>query len=337
MKTALTAAGTLPAFWPDRDRHAARWDELAADFAGSEARCTFWSSESLSQAGPARIQYLADRLGADTRIVLTLRPLAPLLVSQWQEVLRRRGTVPLEEWLAGHFDAVRPDGTVVVDPPLPMPQIHRFSLRRVIAEWGAAFGEENLVLVVPAPGDRRGNFRVFEALMGVPEVLAPPAMDNASLPFPEAEMLRAFNNAYTARGGDHPTWMFAMGTIARPRLRELAGRATPYGITAPRWAAERGNDYTADWITAVRESDATVVGDLDHLLVDPDAFPERVEVPGNVSVETAGQLIDIAFAAALDQGRRQRDAAPSDDLSAHGSRDLAREVARRVRRRVTRR
>jgi hypothetical protein len=335
MKTALVAAGTLPDYWDDRADWEARWDALSADFASSDARVTFWSSESLSQATPDRIRHIADRLGADTRIVLTLRPLAPLLVSQWQEVLRRRGTEPLEEWLRKHFDSVRPDGTVVAEWERVMPQIHRFSLRRVIEQWGPVFGEENIVLVVPAPGDRLGNFRVFESLMGVPEILEPPVMDNASLPFPEAEMLRAFNNVYTDRGGEHPTWMFAVGNIARPRLRSLAGRATPYGITAPRWAAERGNEYTADWIAAVRESDVTVVGDLDHLLVDPARFPESVDAPTEVSVATAGELMDIAFAAALELGTRQG-AAGRPDLSSYGGRELLREAARRARRRLRR-
>ena len=335
MKTALVAAGTLPDYWEDRADWEARWDALANDFASSQARCTFWSSESLSQAQPGRIRHIADRLGADTKIVLTLRPLAPLLVSQWQEVLRRRGTEPLEEWLKKHFESVRPDGTVVAEWERVMPQIHRFSLRRVIQEWGPVFGEENLVFVVPAPGDRLGNFRVFEALMGVPEVLEPPVMDNASLPFPEAETLRAFNNVYTDRGADHPTWMFAVGNIARPRLRSLASRATPYGITAPRWAAERGNEYTADWITAVRESRATVVGDLDDLLVDPDRFPESIDAPTEVSVATAGELVDIAFAAALQLGQ-QRGAAERGDLTSYSGRELLREAARRARRRLRR-
>jgi hypothetical protein len=171
--------------------------------------------------------------------------------------------------------------------------------------------------------------------MGVHEILEPPVMDNASLPFPEAEMLRAFNNVYTDRGGEHPTWMFAVGNIARPRLRSLAGRATPYGITAPRWAAERGNEYTADWIAAVRESDVTVVGDLDHLLVDPARFPESVDAPTEVSVATAGELMDIAFAAALELGTRQG-AAGRPDLSSYGGRELLREAARRARRRLRR-
>src|SRR4051812_22428627 len=57
MRTALTAAGTLAPYWNDRWQR--RWQDLAADFRSSTARCTIWSSETLTQANPERIQHIA--------------------------------------------------------------------------------------------------------------------------------------------------------------------------------------------------------------------------------------------------------------------------------------
>jgi hypothetical protein len=337
MKTVLAAVGTLPSYLPEQERAAweANWQRMAAEFRSSDARCTFWSSESLSQATGDRVQYLADNLGADTHIVMTLRPLAPLLVSQWQEVLRRRGTETLEEWAEKHFASVRPDGEVVAPWVRVMPHIHRFSLRRVIDEFGKVFGEDRIILVMGDSKDRLRNFRVFEALMGVPEILKSPELDNASLPYPEAEMLRHFNSAYTERGGDHATWMFTVGELARRGLRELTNVATPYPIRGPRWIAERANEYTLDWIEAVKASDVTVVGDLQSLLTDADEWDEKVEVPTEVSVETAGRLMDVGFAAALEYGEQRR--AQVRGLDQYGGRELLREVGRRAKRRVSRR
>ena len=53
---------------------------------------------------------------------------------------------------------------------------------------------------MPDPVDRLHNLRVFERLMGVPEVLRLVPEGNASLPYPEAEMLRYFNRAWTDHG-----------------------------------------------------------------------------------------------------------------------------------------
>lgn len=334
MRTALVAAGTLPDYTPDASVWQTRWDELSEEFRTSAARITFWSSESLSQAPPARIRDIADRVGADTHIVLTLRPLAPLLVSQWQEVLRRRGTETLEEWLQKHFDSVQPGGAVSVEWERVMPQIHRFSIRRVIDQWGSVFGEDKLLFVVP-DADRQRNFRVFESLMGVPEMLDPPAIDNASLPYPEAEMLRHFNRAYTERGADHPTWMMTVGQLARPGLRRLTSLTTPHPIRAPRWVAERCNEYTADWIEALEASGATVVGDVADLVTEPTDFPEEVAVPTEVDVEMAGRLMDVGFASAIEFGEEQR-ASLRTDLAQYDAKELLDEIRRRARGRVRR-
>lgn len=339
MRTALAAAGTLPPYWPDRREE--RWQQLAENFRTSTSRCTLWSSETLSQAAPDRIKLLSERLGPDTHVVLTLRPLAPLLASQWQEVLRRRGTEPLDDWLRRQFDAVSPDGTVNVELTRVMPELHRFSLRRVVEQWGGVFGEDRLTFVVADPHDRDSNLRVFEALMGVPAgTLQLQEHVNASTPYPESEMLRAFNIAYTENGGDHAAWMFTAGKGGKLALRELEGLPA-HPIRTPRWAAERANEYTQDWIAAVEASDATVIGDLRHLLVDPADYPEDVSPPDTLSVTSAGRVADVLFRSALEYAKPapdpDLDVAPARGLESYDARELVRELARRARSRIGRR
>jgi len=327
MRVGQVAAGGLPAFWGTEWDD--RWTELASEYRDSPARCTFWSSESLSHATGQRVPYLADTLGAESRIVVTLRPLAPLLVSQWQQWLRRRGTRSLENWARDQFDTVTPAGEVTVTGRRFMPTLQRFDLGRIVREWGAAFSEENVVLIAPS-ADRSRNFRVFEALMGVPEVLSPADEANESLPYPEAEALRAFNRAYTERGGDHPTWMRAMNVQARKPLRELPRAAEPHPIRAPRWIAERANEHAARWVEEATASGVTVVGDLSALLVDPLDFAEEVPVPTEVGTTSAGRLMDVAFAAGLAEGRRTA-AGPADE---HPPGPTLRNLGARLRRRL---
>ncbi|WP_134741172.1 hypothetical protein [Nocardioides sp. 503] len=334
MRVALTAAGTLPPYW-DTEPFATRWQQLSERFRTSTDRCTIWSSETLTQAGPERVRYLADQLrrdGHEVHVVLTLRALAPLLASQWQEVLRRRGTDPLDVWLHRHFDAVDLDGTTHVTWTRVMPELHRLSLRRVLQEWGPVFGEDRITFVVGEPSDRLFNLRVFEGLMGVPEgTLLLQDLDNASLPYPEAEMVRHFNLAYTEGGGDHATWMYTVGGPGQLALRELTGLA-PYPIRTPRWAARRANEYVEGWIEAVEASDARVIGDLANLLVDPEDHPDDTTPPETVSVASAGRIAEILFASGL-----EHDPATAATLEGTSGRELLREVGRRVRGRIGRR
>jgi hypothetical protein len=333
MRVALTAAGTLPSYW-DTEPFATRWQQLSERFRTSTDRCTIWSSETLTQADPERVRYLKEQLrrdGHEVHVVLTVRPLAPLLASQWQEVLRRRGTEPLDVWLHRQFDAVSVDGTTNVTWGRAMPELHRLSLRRVIEQWGPVFGEDRITFVVGDPADRLFNLHVFEGLMGVPEgTLQLQDLDNASLPYPEAEMVRHFNVAFTERGGEHATWMYTVGGPGQLALRELTG-LTPYPIRTPRWAARRANEYVEGWIAAVEASDAHVIGDLGNLLVDPDDFPEDTTPPDTVSTASAGRIAEILFESGLEHE------ASASTLEGVAGEELLRELGRRVRGRVRRR
>ncbi|AIY16048.1 hypothetical protein GUY44_11250 [Pimelobacter simplex] len=332
MRVGQVAAGSLAEFWGDHWQ--GRWTELAADFRTSAARCTFWSSESLCQAPDDRIAYLAEQLGGDAHVVVTLRPLAPLLVSQWQQALRRRGIRSLEEWAAAQFAEVSASGELTGPPRRVMAPLQRFNVERIVREWGDVFGEHRVVLLAPV-ADRSRNLRAFEALMGVPNgLLRPTEEGNESLPYPEAETLRAFNRTYTERDGDHPTWMRAINTGAREPLRQLARHTTPYPIRAPRWIAERANEYAARWIDAVSATAATVVGDLGGLLVDPAAFAEEVAPPERVSTESAGRLMDLVFDAGLREAARVPAATRPADLTTYDGRRLVRELGTRLRRRL---
>ncbi|SDC79615.1 sulfotransferase [Nocardioides lianchengensis] len=332
MKTALAAAGTLAPYYQDRREE--RWQELATNFRTSDSRVTIWSSEALSQALPERIPHIAEMLGPDVHVVITLRPLAPLLASQWQEVIRRRGLETLDEWLRRHFSWVSLDGEVHTTWTRVMPELHRFSLRRLVEQWGSVFGEDRLTFIVSDPRDRTTNQRAFEALLGLgPDTLTAEERANASLPIAEAELLRQFNIAFTERDGDHPTYMNTVSRSGKLAMRELTG-LTGQPIQAPRWAAERCNDYTRTWIEAVEASDATVVGDLDHLLVDPADYPEDISPPDSISVTSAGLISELLFESGLHHVPESH-SLPGLDRYPGG--DLVRELARRARQRVGRR
>ncbi|MBS4752044.1 hypothetical protein KG112_04385 [Nocardioides sp. zg-ZUI104] len=333
-RVALTATGEVPSYWAPAE---ARWAELALEFRTCPSRVTFWSSESLSTASPQRIAYLAEQLGDRAHIVTTLRALAPQLSSRWQQGLRRGNTAGLETWLRQRFAEVGVDGTVHATGPAEHLVLHRFSPRRILEQWGAVYGEENLVFVIPAPNDRDGVLRVFERLLGVPAgLLQAPAGSNRSLPFPEAELLRRFAAHYARAGGDRDTWMRTAGDLRRVGLQDIADGATPYPITVPRWAAEQANEYAHAWGEALAASAATVVGDVRHLLVDPERFPDQAAVPAQVDLDSAGRMLDELFRVALTEP--PPDATPSGrTLEDAGGRELARELARRVRRRLRRR
>lgn len=292
-----------------RNQEAARrrWNRIARRFRESDSRLTVLSSEVFSQARPEGIAALARDLGEDLHVVVTLRALSPLLASWWQQRLRAEEHRPLERWLHAHLGAVGDP----VEEFLP-----RQSLTRILRNWGPVVGEDRITFVIPDPADRRSLLAIFEALLGVPTGLLPAAEDsNASLAFPEAELLRRVNARYSGAGGERVDWMRSVYLHATPRLRQIEGMA-PHRIQVPQWAVERANELTRAWHQDTLASSARVVGDFADLYSDPADFPERIETPETISIDTAAQIGEILYSAALrlrDQDRRQQGETPQVD------------------------
>lgn len=328
-KVAITAADNIRGYWAPQHK---RWESLAREFRTSGERCTFWSSESLSLASPERIHALREELGPAT-IVTTIRAFAPQLASRWQQGLRRGERLPLEDWLKVRFAEEPPggDGAGFV----PGQALRRLNPRRVLQDWGSVFGEENLVFVILAPNDHEWLLRAFEALLGVGQVLELPKSQNLSMPYPEAELLRQFSIAYHEHGGRHGTWMSTVGDSRRLRLRKVLEAAERHPIRVPRWAAEKANEYVAEWVDALESSGATVVGDVAHLAARPEDHAEQLEVPQTIDVASAGRMFDAYFRVGLRGVPKPK--APAREpasLDTVTSRALVGEIARRARGRL---
>jgi hypothetical protein len=303
------------------------WDDLAQTLRTSTARCAILSSEALSEADPERIERIVDQLGGDLQVVVTLRALAPMLASEWQQTLRRQQTLSLTDWLQRRLT---PPAGADDDAVLP-----RLSLPRIVREWGSVIGEDALTFVVSDPADRTSLLHQFAGLLGVPPAaLAAHDYANASLPYPEAELLRHFNLAYTARGGDRATWMRTVNPHGNARFNQLKGLER-HPIEVPRWAAQRSNELMTRWLEEIAPSKATFVGDADHLLVDAAGYPEAVEAPTSVRVDSAGAMADILYDVALQFVPKEsfRPSAAAD-LSPFTSRQLLSEVRKRAARRL---
>jgi len=75
------------------------WDRLVRRTRAS-ADTVFISSEFLCEADRPTIRRIADELAdGDVRAVLTLRPLARILPSAWQQYLKSGHELPYQRWL----------------------------------------------------------------------------------------------------------------------------------------------------------------------------------------------------------------------------------------------
>ncbi len=90
---------------------AKRWQRLASEVRHSEADRVVLSSETLARIQPDRARKLVSDVGRRVSLVLTMRPLAAILASRWQQSVQDEYSHDYPEWLntifgeSGHANA----------------------------------------------------------------------------------------------------------------------------------------------------------------------------------------------------------------------------------------
>lgn len=309
------------------------WQRFTREVRGSAAERVFVSSETFSRAPDSRLPRIVEDLGGPgLQVVITMRPLGQILPSRWQQQMQDFQVDSYSDWLRRLFDA-----GAEADPSTA-PVWRRYRVDRLIERWGALVGEENVTVVVLDPEDRSMLLGTFERLLGLPAGFLVPApdKDNLSLPWPEAEMLRAFNRRFRTEGHDRALYVRSVRRYAKRQIKVAGQPVMPAcPIETPAWAVERANEVVAEMTAGIRDSGARVIGDLANLVTPvPDTEP-RAD-PTTVAVDSAAEIAYAMFLAgrthALAQQRRQRPRRPV--VEQVPARELARALLGRVVRRL---
>jgi hypothetical protein len=257
---ALTqAAGRLG----DRPATDADWVELADEVRGEQNRRVIISSEWLAQATDEQAQRVVDDLGGErVHILATLRPLAKILPSSWQQFLQNGLRVDYDTWLRG----------MLLEPPYEQPTPtfwRRHRHHEVLARWAKAAGPDHVTAIVVDSRDHLLLFRQFEALLGLPDGLlvpGPTERDNRSLSWGEAEMLRLINIEFKKRKWPDTLYREAIrsGVVSRLALsRPAATDLQP--IPTPGWALDRAVELGNEITDGIEALGIRIVGDLSAL------------------------------------------------------------------------
>jgi hypothetical protein len=241
------------------------WAQVAAALNDHRFARRIFSSESFANAGDAGAARVVGDLAAAERIhvVVSARPLAQLLPSQYQQLVQRGAiTEPFDSWTEGVLGR-RADA-----------QVHLFWRRHRLDEhirrWGELVGYGNLTVLVIDGADRRFLPESFERLLDVtPGTLADrdvPA--NRSLTASEVELLRQWHVLGAAAGMPRTQ----RHQITRPVCNRLKRRDRDAGeprLALPAWAIEEANQRSAAIASRIAAAGVRVVGDLAALSAVP--------------------------------------------------------------------
>jgi hypothetical protein len=286
------------------------WDSLVREIrAASEPRVVV-SSEFFAWAKPDVIRRIVGDIGPDqVRVAVTLRPLARIIPSMWQQNVQAGRVEPLERWI---------EGLLRQPPEKANPafwMLHRHD--RLISRWADIVGPDRIVAIVVDDRDHDVLLRVFEDLLGLRTgtLRASREYANRSLTMPEVEAVRAFNVAFKAEGLSRALHAQIMRFGAAQEMKRRPPTADEPRVELPAWAEAPVADIAREMITRIAASGVRVVGDLELLSApvssSAPAAMEPVQVPPEIAASMAmGILVASGRARETVRGGRWQFAEP---------------------------
>ncbi len=275
------------------------WGRLARDVRNAREPRVVVSSEFFADAEPEAIRRVVRDLDPSRiHVVVTLRPLARIIPSQWQQYVQAGVTASYEAWL----EAMLGDRRTRMTPTFW--RRHRHD--RLIARWAEAVGPERMTVIALDDRDHGMVLRVFEQLTGLHEgtLVAPPDLVNRSMTMPEVEAVRAFNIAFKAEGLGRDLHSKVMGFGAAPFMRLRTPDPSEPQVESPQWALDRVAVIAREMVDHIAASGVRVVGDLDALAQGPVLGRPEEDGPTAVSIppEIAARM-SLGIALASGAGR----------------------------------
>lgn len=331
---AVLAAVARPAMMGDAVPTEQHWARLVQQVKAAGRRTAVVSSEFFADAeDDATIARIVEQLGGDrVHVLVTLRPLARIMPSQWQQYVQNGLRMGYEDWLR-HMLRKAP-----YEQPNPsFWRRHRHD--RLVGRWARAVGPERVTVVVVDDRDRGGLMRVFEALLALPENLLQPVPDtaNRSLTLAETEMLRNLNKEF--RGNELPDELYSK-LVRNGAIMHMKNTCSPtpqdVKISTPRWALEDAARIAGEMIDGITHMGVRVLGDPALLSAVPKSAGERPAEP-RIAPEVAAHALYGALAAAAEVPVRHSTPAKARTVHQTSSVELVKVLGHRCLKKLRRR
>ncbi|MFD3732468.1 hypothetical protein [Streptomyces sp. NPDC058632] len=261
---AVLAACARPAMMGDTAPTEHHWQRLLDQVRATGRRSSVLSSEFFADAEEeTAIARIVEQLGGTGRVhvLVTLRPLARVMPSQWQQYVQNGLRMDYEQWLEHMLR--RPP----YDEPTPsFWRRHRHD--RLVERWVGATGPDRVTVVVVDDRDRDALMRTFEALLGLPGGLLRPVPEtaNRSLTLAETEMLRNLNKEF--RGNGLPEELYSR-LVRHGAIAHMKNSCSPtpqdVKIRTPQWALEAAAGIGAEVAGRIGGMGVRVLGDPGRL------------------------------------------------------------------------
>lgn len=280
----------LPFKDPDEVVDYEEWEDQVARVRGSTATRVIVSGEEFSFCEQKEIRTLLRDLEKErVHVVVTVRPLAKVLPSQWQLDLRGSFTSgSFDEWLRW---TLKPQGLRRIAMLLGIPHPFWFRHRHdeLVNRWAAEVGTDRVTVVIGDDRDHRVLLRAFEALLDLKDGTLLP-VDGKSNPSLSAEEIAIILRVQQILASRH--LIFAERVRSRQIQRRLLAQRprTPNDskIVIPAWAVDEVQAVSKKIYDGLLASGVRIIGDP-ALLLQANAPKPGVKGIDAAEVESSAQ------------------------------------------------
>jgi hypothetical protein len=302
----------LPFKNPDEVVGYEEWEDQVARVRASTAKRVIVSGEEFSFCEKKEIRTLLNDLGRErVHVVVTVRPLAKVLPSQWQLDLRGSFTSgSFDEWLRW---TLKPQGLrrIAMLLGIPHPFWFRHQHDELVTRWAAEVGADRVTVVIGDDRDHRVLLRAFEGMLGLTDGTLLP-VDGKSNPSLSAEEIAIILRVQQILSQRH--LIFAERVRSRQIQRRLLAQRprspSDSKIVIPAWAVESVQEASQRIHDGLISSGVRIIGDPSLLL--QANGPKSGSMPLDlVEIESAAQrmVAELEADGKLQSGQKKTSAA----------------------------
>jgi hypothetical protein len=252
--------GTAGRGFADDPRVPGAWDRLVTGIADRDAPTALISDEGLGGARSRQIHRAVSSFGdREVHVVVTVRDIARVLVSQWQEQVKNDHTWTWADYVAAVRDSTGADAAAA------RAFWSRQDVCAILASWGQHVVADRIhVVTVPPSGTPPYELlRRFSTVVGFDPTLLPnvPRWTNESVGAAGTEVIRRMNLRLGGRLNEPAYSRAVKGKLARV----LAARDDVGRLVLPDEHLDWAREHSETVIAELRGRGYPVAGDLDDL------------------------------------------------------------------------
>jgi hypothetical protein len=227
----------------------------------SQAQRIVLSSEFFAELEPDKIQKLADTIkNRQIKILFTLRPLAKLLSSSYQQYLKFGLKADYVEWLHSVLDE---PGVSKLNPTFWKRHMHG----EVVSKWASIFGAENVSVLIVDEQRPEFLYEQINAYLGLPAGLlkSQSSGSNRSLSLEEVTLLLELNRGFPKSRQWSEYLTFIRNGYVRQLTDHVPIKQGAAKLPTPSWAIDKANSLATESKNTITALGVQVIGDLQSL------------------------------------------------------------------------